>query len=235
MPEELNRILTDRVSDLLLAHSASAVENLAKEGIAGGTVQLVGNTMIDSLRRVEKEAQERAASRDFGLEPGRYVLATLHRPKLVDDAELLGRTIVALGDLARAYPVVLPAHPRTERRLRAAGILIPRDVQIVAPVPYIEFVSLQGDAAAVVTDSGGVQEEATALGVRCFTLRETTERPITITHGTNELLGLDPNAISRIPELLRHSHEQSDPPPLWDGHAGPRAAEAIETFLSGGR
>jgi UDP-N-acetylglucosamine 2-epimerase (non-hydrolysing) len=231
MAEEHNRKLTDHLSNLLLAHSSSAVDNLAAEGIVGATVRLVGNTMIDSLLAGLPAARARAAYRDFGLEPGGYVLVTLHRPRLVDDPELLARTLEALGGLAASLPVIFPTHPRTAGNMRRFGLESPPGVQIVDPLPYVDFVSLEQAAAAVATDSGGVQEETTALGVRCFTLRDNTERPITIDEGTNELLGLEPERLAEIPRRLEDGTATPKPPRLWDGHAGERAAREIEAVL----
>jgi UDP-N-acetylglucosamine 2-epimerase (non-hydrolysing) len=233
MPEELNRRLTDHLSTLLLAHSQNAVDNLAAEGITGETVRLVGNTMIDSLLGVIDSARELAAYRDYGLEAGGYVLVTLHRPRLVDDRELLERTIAELGRLAAALPVLFPAHPRTAHRLSEFGIAAPGRVQVIQPLPYLELVSLQAAAAAVVTDSGGMQEETTVLGIPCFTLRDNTERPVTVTHGTNDVLGLRPELLADVPSRLDALRARAgDPPPFWDGHAGARAAREIERVVS---
>jgi UDP-N-acetylglucosamine 2-epimerase (non-hydrolysing) len=232
MPEEHNRRLTDHLSTLLLAHSDSAVENLAAEGISGEAVRLVGNTMIDSLLSGLDAARERAAYRDYGLSRGAFVLVTLHRPKLVDDPQLLRRTLAALGELARTLPVIFPSHPRTTSRMREFGLGAPDGVQIVEPLPYLDFVSLELDAVAIATDSGGVQEESTVLGIPCFTLRDNTERPVTITHGTNELLGLEPERLVEIPRRLElRGSAPSEPPALWDGKAGERAAREIERVL----
>lgn len=231
MPEELNRRLTDHLSSLLLAHSQTAVDNLAAEGMTGEAVRLVGNTMIDSLFAIAPAARERAAARDYDLAPGTYVLVTLHRPALVDDRALLDRTLAALGRLARSLPVLFPAHPRTAQRLAEFGLAVPDGVRIVGPMPYLEFVSLELSAAAVATDSGGIQEETTALGIRCFTLRDTTERPVTVTEGTNEVLGLEPERLVEIPDRLHERPRSFGPPPLWDGHAGERAAAEIEKVL----
>lgn len=236
MPEEINRRLTDHVASLLLAHSEDAVANLAAEGIAGSGVQLVGNTMIDSLFAILEQAQRRRAYRDYGLDEHAYVLVTLHRPRLVDDAALLSAALSALGEVAVSLPVIFPAHPRTQSRLAHFAIAIPPGVHVVDPLPYLELVSLEASAAAVATDSGGLQEETTALGVPCFTLRDNTERPITVTHGTNEVLGLDPARLAAIPQLLRERPARDlELPPLWDGRAGERSARAIEHFLSAGR
>jgi UDP-N-acetylglucosamine 2-epimerase (non-hydrolysing) len=225
MPEEVNRVIADHLSTLLLTTLASGERNLAAEHIPRERVVPVGNTMIDTLLANETSARELAAWRDFDLEPGGYVLVTLHRPRLVDDPVMLERTMSALDDLARTLPVVFPVHPRTRKNLTSD----PRHVRLVDPLPYQRFLSLETEAAAVLTDSGGVQEETTALGVRCFTLRANTERPET-QEGTNVLLGLDPEAIRRIPELLTQPVPRALPE-QWDGHAGERAAQAIETAL----
>jgi UDP-N-acetylglucosamine 2-epimerase (non-hydrolysing) len=234
MPEEHNRRLTDHVSLLLLTHSADANENLAAEGIPEERIALVGNTMIDSLLACLGGARKLAAWRGLGVEPGRYVLVTLHRPALVDSPELLQATLGALGEVARLYPVVFPMHPRTKNRLLTERIDLPPGVIATPPLPYRSFVSLEAEARAVVTDSGGVQEETTVLGVRCFTLRANTERPVTVSHGTNLVLGLDPGRLHELPALLEIP-VKSDRPPLWDGRAGERSAEAIERLLLGSR
>jgi UDP-N-acetylglucosamine 2-epimerase (non-hydrolysing) len=232
MPEEHNRRLTDHLSTLLLTHSASANENLALEGIGADRVAFVGNTMIDTLLAHVEAARAQRACRTYGLEPGAYVLATLHRPALVDDPGLLLETVGALRALSRELPVLLPAHPRTAARLD--GLAPPAEpggrLTVVPALGYSEFLSLEADAAAVVTDSGGVQEETTALGVPCFTLRESTERPVTVTHGTNTVLGLDPGRLHEVPRLLR-GRRPARQPELWDGHAGERAAAAVESAL----
>ncbi len=229
MPEEHNRRLTDHLSSLLLATSEDAIDNLALEGIAGDHVVLVGNTMIDTLVANTDAALERAVWCDFGLEAGGYILVTLHRPALVDDARLVARTMVALDRLARRIPVLFPVHPRTRARLEERG-LIPERVRLIDPLPYTSFLSLEAGAAGVVTDSGGVQEETTALGVPCFTLRTNTERPVTVTHGTNLILGLDPGRLREVPALLA-APRNGRVPPLWDGEAGPRCADAIAGAL----
>ena len=233
MPEEHNRRLVDHVSALLLTHSESADENLRAEGIVGDRVVRVGNTMVDSLL-VHLESAERVASwKEHGLERGSYVLVTLHRPALVDSKHLLSRTLRALGELAREVPVVFPAHPRTRARLEAFDISVPPGVQLLHPLSYIAFLSLQVGARAVITDSGGIQEEATALGVRCFTFRANTERPITVSTGTNVLLGMEPERLIEVAALSATPAERRQRPPLWDGHAGERAAAAITRLLSG--
>ena len=226
MPEERNRVITDHLSALLLTHSDDADKNLIAEALTE-RISLVGNTMIDTLRANEDAALAVEAWREFGLEPGRYVLVTLHRPSLVDVPDLLARTVAALEDVAETLPVIFPVHPRTRRNLEGSTRLL-----LTEPLPYRQFLSLEARAAAVVTDSGGIQEETTALRVPCFTLRDNTERPITIELGTNTLLGLDPERLRELPTLLTDSR-RGQIPPLWDGHAGERAAEAVERLLVG--
>jgi UDP-N-acetylglucosamine 2-epimerase (non-hydrolysing) len=231
MPEEHNRRIADHLSSLLLTHSESANDNLAAEGIAEDRVAFVGNTMIDTLLANLDAARSLEAWREHGVQPGGYVLVTLHRPNLVDDPELLARAIDALDDVAGSLPVIFPVHPRTQRTLESAGLADRARVSLVPPLPYRAFLSLEAEAAAVITDSGGVQEETTVLGVPCFTLRENTERPETITMGTNTLLGLEPEALREIPSLLVEP-KRGQIPPLWDGHAGERAADAVDQLLS---
>jgi UDP-N-acetylglucosamine 2-epimerase (non-hydrolysing) len=226
MPEEHNRRLTDAVSSLLLTHCVDANDNLANEGIAGEHVVMVGNTMIDTLLANVAAATELAAWRQLGLRRGGYLLVTLHRPALVDDAERLTNTIMALERVAAQIPVVFPIHPRTRRRLDNLRLRTTR-ILMTDPLAYRRFLSFEAGAGAVLTDSGGVQEETTALGVPCFTLRDNTERPVTIAHGSNVLLGLDPGRIDEIPDRLAGPRDFSVPP-LWDGCAGPRAAAEIE-------
>jgi UDP-N-acetylglucosamine 2-epimerase (non-hydrolysing) len=228
MPEEVNRVLTDRLSDTLFTHSPEAADNLEIEGIGQGRVHFVGNTMIDSLRRCEKRAVALRAWETVGVEERAYVLVTLHRPSNVDDAVRLGQIVDGLVGLSAHAPVVFPIHPRTRARLAADGGLARLEtagVACIEPVAYLEFLSLQAGAGAIVTDSGGVQEESSALGVSCFTFRPNTERPVTLTHGTNVLLGDDP---AEIAEVRPSSH----PPtpcaiPLWDGRAAERVADVL--------
>ncbi len=226
MPEERNRVITDHLSTLLLTHSDDADKNLVAEALTA-RISFVGNTMIDTLRANEGAALELEAWREFGLEPGRYVLVTLHRPRLVDDPDLLARTIAALDHVAESLPVIFPVHPRTRKNLDGSTRVL-----LTEPLPYRQFLSLEAKAAAVVTDSGGIQEETTVLRIPCFTLRENTERPITIELGTNTLLGLEPERLRELPTLLAEpKHGQI--PPLWDGQAGERAAEEIERLVVG--
>jgi UDP-N-acetylglucosamine 2-epimerase (non-hydrolysing) len=228
MPEEVNRVLTDRLSDLLLTHSPEAEPNLDAEGVDTARVRYVGNTMIDSLRRFEGTARARRAWRRHGLEEHGYVLVTLHRPSNVDDPARLAGVVDALCSLAERLPAVFPMHPRTRARLAASSALARLEeagLLCVDPVGYLDFLSLEASAGAIVTDSGGVQEEAAAFGIPCFTLRANTERPVTLSHGTNVLLGEDPAGLARV--QLSPSAPAPCAIPLWDGHAAERAADAI--------
>ena len=229
MPEEHNRRLTDHLSSLLLTHSEDANMNLVDEGIDPTKLAFVGNTMIDTLLANVEKARELQAWRELGLENRGYVLVTLHRPALVDDPGLMRRTLRGLEEIAHEFPVVFPVHPRTRERLNALVVRESR-IRLVPPLSYTNFLSLQTGAAAVVTDSGGVQEETTVLGIPCFTLRDNTERPVTVTHGTNVVLGLSPERLKDVPELLRKAR-RGVVPPFWDGLAGRRAAFAIEEFV----
>jgi len=231
MPEEINRVLCDRLADLLLCHSAEALDNLAGEGLPGERAVLVGNTMIDSLLKLLPLARSRGALERLGLRPHDYILVTIHRPALVDDKHGLQALLEVLSLVGRHVRVVLPLHPRTRARLQD----LPPDILVTEPLEYLDFIELQEQARLVITDSGGVQEEASVLGVPCLTYRTTTERPVTITHGTNRVVGLDPNALrSAIIEALEAPSPVHPPTiPLWDGRSGPRAAQAITGFLSG--
>jgi len=229
MPEEHNRRLTDHLSSLLLTHSEDANMNLVDEGIDPTKLAFVGNTMIDTLLANVEKARELQAWRELGLENRGYVLVTLHRPALVDDPGLMRRTLRGLEEIAHEFPVVFPVQPRTRERLNELVVRESR-IRLVPPLSYTNFLSLQTGAAAVVTDSGGVQEETTVLGIPCFTLRDNTERPVTVTHGTNVVLGLSPERLKDVPELLRKAR-RGVVPPFWDGLAGRRAAFAIEEFV----
>ena len=232
MPEEVNRLVTDRLSDVLLATSADAVAHLGNEGIAPSRIHLVGNPMIDTLlANLDRfDAGAARAAHDLA---GRYVVATLHRPANVDrpdDAAALVKGLHAIADQAE---VVLPLHPRGRAGLQAAGLFEHPRVRVVDPLGYVEFMGLVRGAAAVVTDSGGVQEETTVLGVPCLTIRPNTERPVTITHGTNRLVTRE-----RMPEAVEAALAAGRPeswptPPLWDGRAGERIAAVLAAGLDG--
>lgn len=233
MPEEVNRVVTDRLSDLLLAPSPDAVDNLKAEGYRDDQIRLVGNVMIDTLRSNLDRAKQRKAAARLGVGCGRYGVVTLHRPSNVDDDTSLRRLVEALGELAGHCPLVFPVHPRT--RLKLEGVPVPPGLHLVEPLGYLDFLCLQAGAAVVVTDSGGIQEETTALGVPCITARESTERPITVTEGTNRVAGTDPDAI--VAAALDVLRDPPPPrcPPLWDGHAGERVADAVVEMLESPR
>jgi len=233
MPEEHNRRLTDAVSSVLLTHSEDALGNLRREGIDPTSVHFVGNTMIDSLLAHLPHALSRTPWKQLGLAENEFALVTLHRPALVDNRKLLGETMAGLHELGRALPVIFPVHPRTRARIEELDAPGQKDgtVMLVEPLGYLDFLGLEAQARLVLTDSGGVQEETSALGTPCFTLRETTERPVTLRLGTNTLLGLDPTRIAATAELVADT-VPAEPIPLWDGQAGPRAAAVLLDFLS---
>ncbi|HEY2924056.1 MAG TPA: UDP-N-acetylglucosamine 2-epimerase (non-hydrolyzing) [Candidatus Eisenbacteria bacterium] len=234
MPEEINRLLTDAVSDLLFATSPDAVENLISEGIDRAKIHLVGNPMIDTLRRHLQTARHRDTLARLGLSAGKYALVTLHRPGNVDDPANLRRVLAALEEIANRITVVFPVHPRTTERLRGNGIVASR-VRLLNPLGYLDFLALMAGAQLVLTDSGGIQEETTVLGVPCLTLRANTERPITISEGTNRLIGADPGGIVPAMEaILAGDVPPRRAPALWDGQAGSRIASVIADALHGG-
>jgi len=226
MPEELNRVVTDALADWLFTPSVDANENLAREGIPESKIHFVGNVMIDTLVRFLPRAEAPKEWRKLD----RYALVTLHRPSNVDDLKMLARIMKALKELASHLPVIFPVHPRTLRRLAELGLgREARDgLHLSSPLSYLEFLGLQRGAAIVVTDSGGIQEETTFLGVPCLTLRKNTERPVTVTEGTNKLLGEEPERI--VPEaraVLEGRWKQGRVPELWDGKAAERIASVI--------
>ena len=225
MPEEVNRVVADRVSDLLFAPSPDAVENLRREGYHDDQIHLAGNVMIDTLYANLDRALASDAPHRLGLEPGGYGLVTLHRPANVDTPETLGSLLGALGEVAAHLPLVLPIHPRTAARLAGAGL--PGGILVTPPAGYLDFIALQASARMVLTDSGGIQEETTALGVPCLTLRESTERPITLTEGTNTLVGRDPARIVAVALRTLREPLVKRCPALWDGKAGDRIATAL--------
>lgn len=228
MPEEVNRVLTDHLSDLLFVTEPSGLANLQHEGIDERRVHLVGNTMIDSLVEHRERAVERAPWKAFGLDPEGYGLVTLHRPSNVDDperAEEIGR---GLAGAARELPLLFPIHPRTRDRTGATFEAV-AGLRLVDPLGYLDFLGLMARAQVVLTDSGGIQEETTVLGVPCVTLRENTERPVTVSEGTNCLVALEASAITAA--ALRHRPRNARVPALWDGKAAGRVVQVIERFL----
>ncbi|MFH1143159.1 MAG: UDP-N-acetylglucosamine 2-epimerase (non-hydrolyzing) [Candidatus Eisenbacteria bacterium] len=237
MPEELNRLLTDQLADLLFTTCRDADDNLLREGIAPAKIHFVGNVMIDTLRASLPLAAGRAPLAALGLEPARYAVATIHRPSNVDDAAALTRTIEILEGVTRMIPLVLPLHPRTEQRATELALAtrlhaVPRLV-LTAPLRYLEFLDLLRQARLALTDSGGIQEETTVLGIPCITLRENTERPITIRAGTNRLAGIAPPAVLAATARALAEPLPATPPAIegWDGHAADRIAEVLAATL----
>jgi UDP-N-acetylglucosamine 2-epimerase (non-hydrolysing) len=230
MPEEINRIVTDQLSDLLFTHSPEAAAHLEREGIAPDKVHPVGNTMIDTLVAMRERIDAADAAARLGLPRGGYLLVTLHRPALVDGPGL-AEAVAALDAVAADLPVVFPVHPRTRARMAAEGAE-PRRARLLEPLGYLDFLSLVATSAGVLTDSGGIQEETTFLGIPCFTLRDNTERPVTVELGTNTLLGLAPERIREVPALIAAAPrgDERRVPPGWDGHAAERIAEVLAGY-----
>lgn len=231
MPEEINRVVTDRISQRLYAPSQDAVDNLRREGMPAEKVLLVGNIMVDTLRVQLPTIDQATILRDAKVERGRYILVTLHRPSNVDDAATLKRICEVLEQAAAKETVLFPAHPRTQERFKAlaSGRTLQR-VRVVDPLPYRTFLGLMANARVVVTDSGGIQEETTALGVPCLTLRRNTERPITVTEGTNQLVEPEPAEFNRA--LHAANGRRHRIPELWDGHTGDRIADDLARLVS---
>lgn len=229
MPEEINRVVTDRVSDLLLAPSHEAIENLRSEGCAKQRMVLTGNAMIDTLVSNRDRAILRGKVSELQLTAGKFALATLHRPANVDDPVVLRELVSAMTRLSESLPVVFPVHPRTAKGL--ANVPGTERLKLLPPLGYLDFLSLEAQAAVVITDSGGVQAETTALGVPCVTARDNTEWPITLSEGTNILAGRDPNRIVEIALQVIERPIARRCPALWDGHAGDRMAAAMLELL----
>jgi UDP-N-acetylglucosamine 2-epimerase (non-hydrolysing) len=228
MPEELNRIVTDQIAELLFIHSPEARTNLLAEGRPDDAIHDVGNTMIDTLVAMRERIDAVPTPED--LEVGAYLVVTLHRPALVDGA-LLGVALERLEEVGEQLPVVFPVHPRTRAALPTG--IDSRRLRLLEPLGYLDFLGLVSRSAGVLTDSGGIQEETTYLGIPCFTLRANTERPVTVELGTNTLLGLEPDRIAEVPALLEGARSRpARVPPLWDGHAADRLADAIEDYFS---
>ena len=230
MPEEVNRVVTDILADLLFTTSPEAADNLAREGVDLARVHFVGNPMIDTLLANLDRFDVAAARARYGLS-GAYGVATLHRPANVDDPAAATRLVAALREIAVRIPLVVPLHPRGRETLEAAGLGADPRISVVEPLGYVEFLSLVRGAAIVITDSGGIQEETTVLGVPCLTLRPNTERPITISHGTNRLVEPETAAAAARAILDSPPIAPADGPPLWDGHAGDRIAAIVERLL----
>jgi UDP-N-acetylglucosamine 2-epimerase (non-hydrolysing) len=239
MPEEINRVVTDRLSDLLFTTERSANENLEKEGIPADRIHFVGNVMIDTLLGHLERARNTDVHERFEVAPGGYALVTLHRPSNVDSPERLGPVAEALAEIAETIPVLFPVHPRTRQRLETFGLegSLGR-VKVLEPLGYLEFLALMADAALVLTDSGGIQEETTVLGVPCLTARPNTERPVTLEQGTNRLVQPSRRGIVEGVRLVLAEPDARPPqsriPDLWDGKAAKRIARIAVAFLEGG-
>ena len=235
MPEEINRLLTDQIADLLFTPSHDADENLLAEGIPRERIRFVGNVMIDSLQKNLKKARELPTKEKLGLN-GDYALLTLHRPSNVDLRESFERILVALEAIAAKLPIVFPVHPRTRKTISELGLSARvksiRDLRMIEPLGYLDFLNLSSSARLVLTDSGGIQEETTALGIPCLTLRENTERPITVEMGTNVVVGTDTTKIVAAANAALNGSAKKTlrQPPLWDGHTSERILDALESF-----
>jgi UDP-N-acetylglucosamine 2-epimerase (non-hydrolysing) len=235
MPEEINRLLTDQLAEFLFTSEPSAGENLRREGIPAGKVHFVGNVMIDTLLAHLDRARRLAAPERHGVTGGEYVLLTLHRPTNVDDPEGFERMMGAVAEIARDATVLFPVHPRTRpsvlQSAHAAALVSASRLRLLEPLGYHEFIGLMDESMAILTDSGGAQEESTALGVPCLTLRQNTERPVTVTDGTNRVVGSDPASIVAAWREIAMTARRDKRPPLWDGCAARRIVDVLASRL----
>ena len=237
MPEEINRVLTDQIADLLFTTERDANDNLLREGVPEEKIHFVGNVMIDTLLQHKERALALDIPGEYGLEPGQYALLTLHRPSNVDVPEVLSGILDALAEIQARLPIIFPAHPRTVKRIQEFGLeeklAAMLDLRVTEPLGYLEFLNLMANARLVLTDSGGIQEETTILGVPCLTLRENTERPVTVTQGTNTIVGCDPKRIvTEASAILDGKGKVGHVPELWDGQA---ARRIVQTLCQGGQ
>jgi len=232
MPEEINRRVTDVLSDYLFASEPSGVQNLLAEGVSRDKIFLTGNVMIDTLLKFRAKAAATPVLERLGLASKGYAVATLHRPSNVDGMDQLGSLVDMLSELSRELPLVFPVHPRTRERMENAGLRT-HGLILTEPLGYLEFLRLTSEARLVLTDSGGIQEETTILQVPCLTMRDNTERPITIEQGTNQLVGTDPKRILQAARETIHSPSPALPPPqFWDGRASVRILDVLEQALA---
>jgi len=237
MPEEINRLVTDSIADLLLTPSRDGDENLRREGVDPARIRFVGNVMIDSLLKFLPRARATEAWRTHGVPKGGYALVTLHRPSNVDDRETLGGLLQLFTRIGSRLPVLFPIHPRTRKMIQEFG-LEPKSsqVRLIDPVGYLEFLALEDGARLVLTDSGGIQEETTVLGVPCLTLRSNTERPVTVSEGTNRIVGQNPEVIwEAAQDVLARPAGVARVPEYWDGQAGERVVQALLEFTAARR
>ncbi len=232
MPEEINRLVTDALSDLLLVSENSGLVNLKNEGIPSEKVRLVGNIMINSLIQMQPKALERQTAVHLGIEPGFYALLTLHRPSNVDDPVTLLRLLNLFADLSRNLPIVFPVHPRTKKQIESLGFTSPVNFRLVEPVDYLDSLCLQKQAKLVLTNSGGIQEETSCLGIPCLTLRRNTERPVTVNLGTSTIVGNNERLIREsFEQIMAGRYKQGQVIPLWDGHTAGRVADCLWELL----
>lgn len=229
MPEEINRLLTDQIADLLFTPSKEADENLLREGIDRKKIKLVGNIMIDTLIKLLPKARN-STSRKYWAKYKSYALVTLHRPSNVDDPKVLKKILRALGRISQKLPVIFPVHPRTQKQISLLdGFKKSPNFHLIDPLGYLEFLNLERQATVVITDSGGIQEETTFLGVPCFTLRKNTERPITVTLGTNIIIGSDCKQLEqKVKAILSGKVKKGKIPTLWDGHTAERIVKVLK-------
>ncbi|MCL6543970.1 MAG: UDP-N-acetylglucosamine 2-epimerase (non-hydrolyzing) [Bryobacteraceae bacterium] len=232
MPEEINRIVTDAISDVLLVSEESGVRNLLREGVPEERIELVGNIMIDSLRKHLDQALQSDIRVRLGIGDGAFGLVTLHRPANVDDEDRRSEILAALAEISSEVPLYWPVHPRSRARLEAQRTPLPESIHLCEPLGYLDFLCLEATCKVVLTDSGGIQEETTALGVPCLTLRENTERPVTVGCGTNRLAGTSKESILSAWEQTKANPKRGELPPLWDGHAAERCVEALRRFFA---
>ncbi len=230
MPEEINRIVTDSICDIFLVTEESGRANLLREGVAAERIHLVGNLMIDSLRQNLERALESDIAERLGVRGKQYGVVTLHRPANVDDPGALGEILGALTTIAETLPLLWPVHPRTRARLESNTIALTPSLHLLEPLGYLDFLNLEAGSSLVLTDSGGIQEETTVLGIPCLTIRENTERPATIELGTNRLAGTKKASILAAWREMQASPRRAQIPPLWDGQAGARSREIIREF-----
>ncbi len=235
MPEEINRLVTDAISDLLLVTEESGRTNLLNEGKEANRIEFVGNLMVDSLRRHLEDALKSDVRARLAITNGSFGLVTLHRPANVDDETKLAEIVEALRVISGDLPLYWPVHPRTRARLERIAAELPPAIHLLDPLSYFDFLHMQAKSTAILTDSGGIQEESTVLGVPCLTLRENTERPATIDYGTNRLAGTTRDSILKTWHQVRNSPKTGAIPPLWDGKAGIRCHEAIKRFYAADR
>ena len=232
MPEEINRIVTDSITDLFLVTEQSGVENLRREGCDPQRIYLVGNLMIDSLQKNLRKARESDVCERIGVKRKNYGLVTLHRPANVDDREAISDILRALATIAEELPLVWPMHPRVKAQIVDSSLSLPANIAVEEPLGYLDFLCLEANSVVVLTDSGGVQEETTALGIECLTIRENTERPVTLEMGTNRLAGTKSSTILAAWKAMHASSRGGICPPLWDGRAAERCHNVLRNYFS---